>query len=102
MIEHSLTLSKGLAPPARTRRRADLALSTVLLICVTANTGFAKPPTEHTLKAAYLYNFTRYISWPDDAWPAGESDFLIGVIGNNPFDTTLDQIAETRLAQKRR
>lgn len=74
----------------------------LVLAFLTATLGFSQAPAEHTLKAAYLYNFTRYIAWPDDAWPEGQQDFVIGVIGDNPFDTTLDQIAEKRLAQKRR
>lgn len=101
MIERSLIV-KGVAHRTRQGRRMCFALLAILLVFFTANLGFAEALDEHTLKAAYLYNFTRYIAWPDDAWPNGEQDFVIGVIGDNPFSETLDQIAEKRLAQKRR
>lgn len=83
-------------------RRRRLVLTAFLLVCTAASPALAAPPTEHTLKAAYLYNFTRYISWPNDAWSQSNQDFAIGVIGPNPFGTTLDKIAEKRLAQGRR
>ena len=81
--------------------RASVALTAMWLVCVIAQPATAASPDEYTLKVAYLYNFTRYITWPDDAWATAEQDFVIGVIGANPFGTTLDQLAEKRLAQQR-
>ena len=92
---------RGVTHGAWQRCRWCYAFSMLLTVCLTVSVGFAQAPAEHTLKAAYLYNFTRYIAWPDDAWSEGQQEFVIGVIGNNPFDTTLDQIAGKRLAQKR-
>ena len=82
--------------------RAAVALTATLLICLFGHSAFAVQPDEYTLKVAYLYNFTRYITWPEDAWPAGQQGFVIGVIGDNPFGSTLDQLATKKQAQRRR
>ena len=54
---------------------------------------------EPEIKAAYLYNFGRYVEWPATAPPAGDSgppDFVIGVIGDTPVIAPLRTIAATK------
>ena len=46
-------------------------------------------PTEYQVKAAYLYNFGKFVDWP--AKVAATSDFFnICVLGEDPFGTTFD------------
>jgi hypothetical protein len=48
----------------------------------------AEPTKEYQLKAAFLYNFAKFIEWP--AHPAGSADpIVIGVVGVNPFGDAL-------------
>jgi hypothetical protein len=49
---------------------------------------------EFELKAAYLYNFGRYVEWPHKA--ATDVPFVIGILGKDPFGTQLDRIAAQR------
>ncbi len=77
-----------------------LVLVLAIAICL-ATPATAAAPNEHDIKVAYLYNFTRYISWPADSWKTDDSPFVIGVIGENPFGNTLDRLAKKKLAQKR-
>jgi len=49
------------------------------------------PPSEYQLKAAFLYNFAKFVEWPADAFPDAKSPFIIGVIGENPFDDALER-----------
>ena len=45
-------------------------------------------PTEYQVKAAYLYNFGKFIHWPD----AGKNEsFAICVLGRDPFGSVLDE-----------
>ena len=44
---------------------------------------------EYEIKAAYLYNFMKYIDWPPQALPANSQTITIGVIGQNPFGPAL-------------
>ena len=56
---------------------------------------FAQPSadrlSEYELKAAYLLNFTRFIEWPDAAFEDSGSPFAICTLGEDPFQSTLDQ-----------
>lgn len=44
---------------------------------------------EYEIKAAYLYNFIKYIEWPPPGLPPGLDTITIGVLGENPFGPTL-------------
>ena len=47
-------------------------------------------PSEYEVKAAYVYDFGKFVTWPANATAAGE--FTICVLGLDPFGATLDAI----------
>lgn len=49
-------------------------------------------PTEYEVKAAYLYNFGRFVEWPKQATAPGGSPFMVCVLGQDPFGRALDAI----------
>lgn len=49
-------------------------------------------PTEYEVKAAYLYNFGRFIEWPADSPLSKTNSFLYCVLGQDPFGPALDSI----------
>lgn len=51
--------------------------------------GQARQATESEVKAAYLYNFTKFIEWPAQAFGAKDAPAVLGVVGENPFGDTL-------------
>lgn len=44
-----------------------------------------KAPSEYEIKAAFLYNFIKFVEWPPTAFAAKDSPIIIGVLGNDPF-----------------
>ena len=50
-------------------------------------------PTEYQLKAAFLYNFVKYVEWPPQALPANSPTIIIGVYGKDPFGPALNTIS---------
>ena len=51
---------------------------------------------EHELKAAFIYNFTKFIEWPSNSFGDASTPFVVAVAGNTPCKTELDQIAKER------
>ncbi|MHC4428924.1 MAG: YfiR family protein [Planctomycetota bacterium] len=43
------------------------------------------------VKAAYLYNFVKFVKWPDDAFAEADAPVVIGVVGEDPFGPVLDR-----------
>jgi len=59
----------------------------VLLFIATAPAFSQERPT-HEIHAAMLYNFIKYVQWPNESEPG---DFVIGVIGDEQLFNTLKQ-----------
>ena len=48
-------------------------------------------PNEYQVKAAYLFNFGRFVKWPASAADKSNS-FAVCVLGQDPFGSSLDSI----------
>ena len=57
-------------------------------------TAFAISASEFELKAVYLYQFTRFVEWPSTAFKSPDDDFVLCVLGDNPFGKSLHPIAD--------
>jgi hypothetical protein len=62
----------------------------------------ADPQAMYNVKAAFLYSFGRYMQWPAASFQATQGNFVIGVLGEDPFGGTLDQLARIKQVQGRR
>jgi hypothetical protein len=51
---------------------------------------------EYAIKAAYLYQFWRYVQWPTDSFVDARAPLVIGVLGPDPFGGILDEVARTK------
>lgn len=72
------------------RRAAFLqfvALATLSAFILTSIVHAQSTPTEYQVKAAYLYNFAKFVEWPPGAM-SSDSPFNICVLGHDPFDPT--------------
>lgn len=80
-----------------------LSLCTLGGLLATASTavGQREVPLEYEVKAAFLYNFARFVEWPDEAFESGEDPFLIGVLGDNPFDDALNDAVRDKVIDDR-
>jgi len=47
-------------------------------------------PSEYKVKSIFLYNFTRFIDWPAEAFANEAEPFKIGILGNDPFGNYLE------------
>jgi len=81
-------LSSRRGPSGSKRHRRLCSLSLLFAIassCCLAQEG----PTESQVKAAYLYNFGKFVTWPPDSSQSQEF-FAICILGKDPFGAVLD------------
>jgi hypothetical protein len=77
--------------------RAVRLLSLVVMVsALPPNARAAEPPTEHQVKAAFIYNFARFIEWPPDA-RKDDDTFVVSVLGRDPI---AEVIVDTLRAKK--
>lgn len=46
---------------------------------------------EHQVKIGFLYNFTKFIEWPESSFPRPTTALTIGILGSDPFCDALEQ-----------
>jgi hypothetical protein len=65
-----------------------------LLLCLGPRLAAAEtaPTAEYQLKAVFLFNFAQFVEWPARAFPAVDAPLVIGVLGEDPFGSYLEEI----------
>jgi hypothetical protein len=56
---------------------------------------------EYQIKAAFLYNFTKFVEWTPQRFPEESSPIVIGILGKNPFGNELEGIVRGRTVNGR-
>ncbi len=62
-----------------------------------AGVSGGEPATkEYQVKAAFLYNFAKFVDWPARSFPDANAPIVIGVLGESPFGDELEKLAKGR------
>jgi hypothetical protein len=69
--------------------RIILCACAIPFLAVSSARSGATQDLEYDIKTAYIYNFTKFVEWPETKEPAG-SAFRIGILGNDPFGLAID------------
>ncbi len=46
---------------------------------------------EYQVKAVFLFNFSQFVEWPTNAFPEPQTPLVIGVLGEDPFGSYLEE-----------
>lgn len=57
---------------------------------------------EHQVKAAYIFKFGVFVTWPENAFANPSAPFVIGVIGNEPVARVLQDISKNQTIHGRK
>jgi len=63
-----------------------------VFICLLATAAQAQSATEYQVKAAFLFNFAKFVDWPVDAFASADSALQICVLGQDPFGRDFEQV----------
>ena len=90
--------------PPWLRPRFLAALLTLLLTMhlVATQSGLAQAAvTEYQVKAAYLFNFLKFVEFPNESFADPLAPIVIGVVGDDPFGNALPQVVTGKTVQGR-
>jgi hypothetical protein len=59
-------------------------------------------PNEYQVKAAFLFNFVQFVEWPPRAFTNSDTPICIGVLGEDPFGTALEEAVRGETVQNRK
>ncbi len=65
----------------------------LLLLAADTRLAHAQPAVskEYKVKAVFMFNFTQFVEWPQSAFASTSSPFVIGILGDDPFGSYLDE-----------
>lgn len=100
----------------RARERCDVSVRLCRKLCVgilvsiglalgecPAQTAIrAAEYTEYQIKAAFLFNFAKFVDWPAEVFPDTTTPITIGIFGKDPFGGTLEEIVAGETVRGRR
>jgi len=85
------------ASPIRRLARLFLFLGAAV-VCVVSS-GSAQPGLEYEVKAAFLYNFFSFVTWPTDALASASDPVRLCVFDPDPFGPVLDRTVAGGVAE---
>ncbi|MBI3810617.1 MAG: YfiR family protein [Nitrospirae bacterium] len=92
-------------PRAAARRYSCIESVVLSALCITLAFGVAAQveaePLEYNVKAAFIYNFAKFVEWPEDL-SKGDSPFVIGILGEDPFGNVLDETVSHKTVREKR
>lgn len=80
------------------RKKAALFLRLIIIsLFLFSSNSFARQGNiEYKIKAGYIYNFTKFISWPDN----DSETFNLCILGKDPFGSIIDSIEKRKVKNK--
>jgi hypothetical protein len=85
-----------------TLRKSRTTVLLVVALVGTLSHAAAASSLEYRVKAAFLYNFAKFIEWPPEAFSGPEAPYSICVLGQDPFREDLEAAVSDNLVQGRR
>jgi len=73
------------------RIRLDL-----IFLLGTVFTAYAQPPAfdEYQVKAAFLYNFAKFVEWPPETFANSSDPIELCIVGQDPFGSALEDMVQ--------
>jgi hypothetical protein len=91
-VVHKAVAGRGQSVAIFVAVAASWTLALLLtVIAVERASGQAAPPSEYQVKAAFIFNFTKFIEWPASVFTSPTAPYVVGVIGDDPFDGALQK-----------
>jgi len=73
----------------------------VALLAMSAGVAGADSALEYRVKAAFLYNFAKFVDWPEGAFANDEDPVNLCLVGRDPFGDVLDRTLKGRTVNGR-
>ena len=71
-----------------------LIVAVVLLVLLVTSNASAESTSaqykEYEVKAAFMYNFLKFVNWPKEKMAQDNNEIIIGIIGDDPFGSAAD------------
>jgi len=78
------------------RRSLSVLLAPGLALALSAVVAQAGSVTEAEVKAAYIFNFAKFVTWPEEKFADSDSPIRIGIVGDGDFAGTVEETVKEK------
>jgi hypothetical protein len=79
-------------------RRLSAIGPLLIVMALIATAGAGQSAEEYEVKAAFIYNFTKFVEWPATA---EAPSFTICILGDDPFKSSIDRLTSGKMVGSR-
>ncbi len=88
--------------PSDTLMRPTAKIMCLLgLLLLSSGRAQDSPPSEHQIKAAFIFNFAKFVEWPREALPGPSLPMVIGILGDGSFGADFQQALANKVINDR-
>jgi hypothetical protein len=98
LMQKALRTAKGFSPR---RRPLRFLCRVVLLFFLGTGIGRGATVSETEVKAAFLYNFAKFVTWPAEAFSSENAPIQLAVFGDEDVTSTLKSLLSDKKAHGR-
>jgi hypothetical protein len=84
--------------------RRLLGLFLVLFGCLLVSDVYPESKSaqykEYEVKAAFMYNFLKFVDWPEEKMASNGNQIIIGIIGQDPFGSAADILKDKKVEDR--
>jgi hypothetical protein len=80
----------------------------MVVVTLIASTNWQSPAkaqseglAEYEVKAAFLFNFSKFVDWPESSFADARAPIVLGIVGDNPFGDDLRNIVNGQVVKGR-
>jgi len=77
----------------------------VLLACLLVADAYPESKSaqykEYEVKAAFMYNFLKFVDWPEEKMASNGNQIIIGIIGQDPFGSAADILRDKKVEDRK-
>jgi hypothetical protein len=97
----AIAISRSVSVPAFRLFFFQVILFSFAYALPTVLSAQAKPPSEYELKAAFLFNFAKFIEWPPAAYPDPRSPIVLCTFDDDAFRAILAEVVRAKVINGR-
>lgn len=75
-------------------RYRQLFLAGVLVLGLFQGVAVPETPREYYLKAAFIYNFAKFVEWPAESFKNNLTPITLTILGSDPFGAALETLKD--------
>lgn len=77
-------------------------LAVRIVVCFLGVVTQAQSATEYQVKAAFLFNFAKFVEWPADAFASPDAPLQLCILGQDPFGHAFEQGIDDKMVRGHR